>query len=169
MNHSCVCTKSLQWCPTLCNVMDYSPPGSSVHGILQARILGVTCHFLLQEIFLIQGSNPCLLHFLHWQVDSLLLSYQGSPESFIQVVIYMITHDCVLGTPAMSSLCAFGWILLRCSSRSTAIVYLPHHYKLSESRTLSLFFLYLIHKSSIVCNPLWELRVNFQNEVDSSF
>ena len=28
-----------QWCPTLCNSMDYSPPGFSVHGILQARIL----------------------------------------------------------------------------------------------------------------------------------
>ena len=26
-------------CPTLCNPMDYSPPGSSVHGISQARIL----------------------------------------------------------------------------------------------------------------------------------
>ena len=26
-------------CPTLCNPMDYSPPGSSIHGILQARIL----------------------------------------------------------------------------------------------------------------------------------
>ena len=26
-------------CPTLCNPMDYNPPGSSVHGILQARIL----------------------------------------------------------------------------------------------------------------------------------
>ena len=34
------CTlKSLQSCPTLCNPMDCSPPGSSVHGILQARIL----------------------------------------------------------------------------------------------------------------------------------
>ena len=31
--------KSLQSCPTLCNPMDYIPPGSSVHGILQARIL----------------------------------------------------------------------------------------------------------------------------------
>ena len=30
---------SLQWSPTLCNPMDYSPPGFSVHGILQARIL----------------------------------------------------------------------------------------------------------------------------------
>ena len=35
----CVCAKSLQLCPTLCDPMDYSPPGSSVHGILQARIL----------------------------------------------------------------------------------------------------------------------------------
>ena len=31
--------KSLQSCPTLCNPMDCSPPGSSVHGILHARIL----------------------------------------------------------------------------------------------------------------------------------
>ena len=36
----CACMlKSLQLCPTLCNPMDCSPPGSSVHGILQARIL----------------------------------------------------------------------------------------------------------------------------------
>ena len=34
-----MCAKSLQSCPTLCNPMDYSPLGSSVHGILQARIL----------------------------------------------------------------------------------------------------------------------------------
>ena len=34
-----MCAKSLQLCPTLCNPMDYSPPGPSVHGILQARIL----------------------------------------------------------------------------------------------------------------------------------
>ena len=33
------CAKSLQSCPTLCNPLDCSPPGSSVHGILQARIL----------------------------------------------------------------------------------------------------------------------------------
>ena len=30
---------SLQLCPVICNPMDCSPPGSSVHGILQARIL----------------------------------------------------------------------------------------------------------------------------------
>ena len=35
----CMCAQSLQLCLTLCNPMDYSPPGSSVHGILQARRL----------------------------------------------------------------------------------------------------------------------------------
>ena len=35
----CVCVCVAQSCPTLCNPMDYSLPGSSVHGILQARIL----------------------------------------------------------------------------------------------------------------------------------
>ena len=35
----CVCIKLLQPCLTLCDPMDCSPPGSSVHGILQARIL----------------------------------------------------------------------------------------------------------------------------------
>ena len=36
---TCVCVKSLQLCSTLCKPFNYSPPGSSVHGILQARIL----------------------------------------------------------------------------------------------------------------------------------
>ena len=35
----CVHAKSLQLWPTLCDPLDYSLPGSSVHGILQARIL----------------------------------------------------------------------------------------------------------------------------------
>ena len=52
--------KLLQSCPTLCNPMDCSPPGYSVHGIFQARILEY-CNFLSQGIFLIQGSNWCLL------------------------------------------------------------------------------------------------------------
>ena len=40
---------------TLCNPMDCSLPGSSVHGISQAKTLGVACHFLLQGIFPTQG------------------------------------------------------------------------------------------------------------------
>ena len=40
--------KSLQSCPTLCNTIGGSPPGSTVPGILQARTLELSCHFLLQ-------------------------------------------------------------------------------------------------------------------------
>ena len=36
---ACVHAKSFKSCPTLCDPMDCNPPGSSVHGILQARIL----------------------------------------------------------------------------------------------------------------------------------
>ena len=45
----------------LCNPMDYSWPGSSVQGILQARRLQWVASALLQEVFLTQGSNPSLL------------------------------------------------------------------------------------------------------------
>ena len=38
-NSAWVHAKSLQSCPTFCDPMDYSPKGSFVHGILQARIL----------------------------------------------------------------------------------------------------------------------------------
>ena len=38
-NSACMCAKSFQSCLTLCNSMKCSPSGSSVHGILQARIL----------------------------------------------------------------------------------------------------------------------------------
>ena len=34
-----MCAQSLQSCPPLCDPMDHGPPGSSVHRILQARIL----------------------------------------------------------------------------------------------------------------------------------
>ena len=54
----------------LCNPMGYSPPGSSVHGILLARILEWVAIPPLKGVSWSQGSNPHLLCLLHWQVDS---------------------------------------------------------------------------------------------------
>ena len=67
---ACVCSV-IQSCPTVCDPMDHSRPGSSSMGFLKNTAVG--CHFLLEGIFLTQGLNPCLLRLLHWQVDSLLL------------------------------------------------------------------------------------------------
>ena len=51
-----------QSCLTLCDPMDCSPPGSSVHGDSPGKITGVGDHALLQGIFPTQGLNPGLLH-----------------------------------------------------------------------------------------------------------
>ena len=68
-----MCAKSLQSCPTLWDTMDCRLSGSSVHGILQARILEWVAMPSSRGIFLTQGLNPHLLCLLHWQVSSLPL------------------------------------------------------------------------------------------------
>ena len=84
---SYMCAKSLQSCQILCNPMDCSLPGCSVHGILQAgKTTGVSCHALFQGIFPTQGSNEHLLCLLHCQVGSLPLAPPGEPT-----VIYSIS------------------------------------------------------------------------------
>ena len=70
-------------CPTLCNLEDCSPLGSSVHRDSPGKKSGVGCHGLLQGIFPTQGLNP---HLLHWQADSLPMSHQQSPNHIIMEV-----------------------------------------------------------------------------------
>ena len=73
-----ISAKSLHLCLTLCNPMDYSLPGSSVHGILQKRVLEWAV-MPSPGILLTQGSKQCLLHLLQWQVGSLPLAPPGKP------------------------------------------------------------------------------------------
>ena len=56
-----------QSCLTLCDPMDCNPPGSSVQGLLQASILDWVAMPSSRGIFSTQGSNPCLLHLLHYR------------------------------------------------------------------------------------------------------
>ena len=53
------CVLVFQQCLTLCDLMNCSPPGFSVYGILQARILE---WIAILFDFPTQGPNPCLLH-----------------------------------------------------------------------------------------------------------
>ena len=77
----CVCAKSLQSCLTLGNHMDHSPPGSCVHGILQARIW--------VAISSSRGSSWPMhfLHLLHLQVGSLPLAPLGKHSIFHRAVL----------------------------------------------------------------------------------
>ena len=58
--------KVAQSCPTLCNPMDCSLPGSSVHGFLQTRTLELGSRSLLQGIFPIQVSCNAGRFFTIW-------------------------------------------------------------------------------------------------------
>ena len=72
-----------------CSVTSVVSDTLQPHGLYTTRLLcpwdspgkntGVGCHFLLQEIFPIQGLNPCLFSLLHWQADSLPLAPPGKP------------------------------------------------------------------------------------------
>ena len=66
-----------QLCPTLCDSMDCSLPGSSVHGDSTGKNIGVSCHAFLQGIFPTQGSKPGLLHCRQILYQ---LSHKGSPR-----------------------------------------------------------------------------------------
>ena len=97
-------------------------------GLLPSRLLcpwdypgknsAVGCHFLLQGIFPIQGSNLCLLHLLRWQADTLPLRHLGSPvllgtwrvivwgTRILRIYLYLLGGDWItaLTTPSLSPL-----------------------------------------------------------------
>ena len=67
-----------QSCSTLCNPMDCSPPGSSVHGDFPGKNTGVGCHTLLQVNLpnsRIKLRSPAL------QMDSLPFEPPGKPKN----------------------------------------------------------------------------------------
>ena len=72
--------KLLHLCPTLCNPMDYSPPGSSVHGILQARMLEWVAMPSSRGSSRPRARTTSLLHLPLWQVGSLPPAPPGKPN-----------------------------------------------------------------------------------------
>ena len=73
-----------QLCPTLCDSMDCSPPGSSVRGISEARVLEWVAVYSSPGDPQNQGSN---LGLLHCRQLLYCLSHHGNP-----VCVYIYTH-----------------------------------------------------------------------------
>ena len=68
----------------LCNTIDCNSPGSSVHGIIQARILEWVPCPPPRDL-----PNPGMnLYLLHWQVNSLPPSHWGSPSAITKTTNY---------------------------------------------------------------------------------
>ena len=87
-----------QLCPTLCKPMDYSPPGSPVHGIFSSKNTGVGCYFLFQGIFPTQGWNPGLPHCRQTPYH---LSHQRIPYIYVYIAPYGASGKEVKNPPPM--------------------------------------------------------------------
>ena len=84
--------------------MDHSPPGSSVHGILQARILE---WIAIPSIFLTPGWNLRLLRLLYWQAGSFPLSHLGSATYFLYFSLFPSTPGEIIS--GMSHILIQSW------------------------------------------------------------
>ena len=76
--YMCVCAQSLSHVWLFAIPWSFQVPLSMG---FPGKDTGLSCHILLQGIFLTQGSNPPLLCLLHWQGDSLPLVPPGKPKS----------------------------------------------------------------------------------------
>ena len=82
----------LQLCPALCDPMDCSLSGSSVHGILQASILEWVALPSSRGSSPPRGWDPHLLCLLRWQRGSLPLHHVGSPYVYIYPLFRFPSH-----------------------------------------------------------------------------
>ena len=89
-------------------------PGSSAHGILQARVLEwVASHSLLQGISLTKWSKPHFLHLLHWQADSLPLAPPGKPYNHPVLSHSVMSDSVTLWTVACQAPLSMGILQAR--------------------------------------------------------
>ena len=94
--------KSLQSCPTLCEPIDGSPPGSPIPGILQERTLEwgaisfsgeSTIYYIKLKIYLYDNSNI----FFHLETTS-LTQYTHNIFKYQNPINVTVLHECVFKT-----------------------------------------------------------------------
>ena len=111
----------VQSCPILCDCMDCNLPGSSVHGIFQARILEWVAMSSSRGSSQPRDRTNISLSLLHWQARSLPLEPPGMPPfnefcsvqslSHVQLFVTPWTAACQASLPITSS-----WSILKLMS-----------------------------------------------------
>ena len=123
----CTPAQSLSRVQLFCDPMDWSLPCFLCPWDFPGKNTGVSCHFLLQGICPIQGSNPYLLHLLHWLADSLPLCHLGSPEFsyFLATLKSQMCDTSPSGTNSIVTLGGCIYFLRTSSSTSCAALQRP--------------------------------------------
>ena len=111
--HACSVTSAL------CEPMDCSLPGSSVHGILQARILeGVVMPSSRGSSWPRDQTHVCLLSPLHWQAGSLPLAPPGKPFAWLALRNRNLPDALHFTFMWVSSYCAL------CKARASSVLWI---------------------------------------------
>ena len=122
--------KSFQLWPTLCNLKDCSSPGSSVHGISQARTLERVAMPSSRGISPTQGSNPPLLHsrqiLYHWATREAHFTCYCPSDSATDTWISMLALECSRDAPPSRS----SYLLILLHDLSPNIL-LDHYLKIT--------------------------------------
>ena len=133
----CVCSVA-QSCPILCDPMDCSPPGSSVHGIFQAGIpegvvISSSSVWISYQVFLLKGVILCFwflicyhqLHPIFCDFLHLILLFCAGSEYYSNA--YWRSHSCngiafiyEIAQCSWRNRCKFSVVML---NRSTGTVY----------------------------------------------
>ena len=160
---ACVRAQLLHSCPTLSHPMDCSPPGSSVHGILQQEYWGGSpCP--PPGILPTQGTNQRLLRLLPRQGDSLRLSHLGSrchivgvPTTVLTIIIPLKlsnTRCCTTGIRRPGSVLP----LTRCMTLGKSPNTSESHVLICEMRSLYLIYPKILLRSKILVS--WKRKTN---------
>ena len=134
LQHACLLSRFS--CVQLCNCMDCSPPGSSVHGILQARLLEWVAIFLLQGIFLTPGLNLGLLYYrqilYHWVTGKpLAYNSNGLALLYCTCLLQLYSRIFIPGCKPKEQPCvrhAGPWLNHKMSLKASAQMWSIHHF-----------------------------------------
>ena len=137
----------LQACPTLCDPINCSPPGSCPWDS-PGKNTGVGCHSLLPGIIPTQGSNQHLLGLLHWQAGSLPPVPPGKPPGLSMTIqINLLTgHSLFKNNPphqdSVPAPCLSAWLF---SKALYYPIYLVCLFLLDCKLSVGRHFVFLVH------------------------
>ena len=104
--------KSLQSCLTLCDPIDGSPPGSSVHGIFQARVLERVAISFSQVSLTIYQSQNCFPVMNRWRWE---VKKKGKVTLYCGIHLQDVGHvtlpECSIGLTCVLWLTSFRWLV----------------------------------------------------------
>ena len=157
MNWLSLCAKLLQSCPTLCDSMDCSLPGSSVCDF-PGKNTGVGCHFPLQLLL--------------WWVPKDNFKNFTIPSTFIKLAFFCKEKLLIFSIHLLMSISMqvwiYGFLLYSIDNHCNITVIITLMLKLSQIWSVRVISMWLLHPFDIVSIILWAFPYFLAHQVAGS-